>query len=114
MRLGLFGGVAGLFVAFAGTRAILLLAFRGADFVPIQTAPSLPILGFCLLLSLLTGVVFGVVPAWISSQFNPVEALRGANRSTGSRNTLPQKSLVVLQAALSLVLLVYAGLLTKS
>jgi predicted permease len=114
MLLGLFGGVAGLFVAFAGTRAILLLAFRGADFVPIQTAPSLPILGFCLLLSLLTGIVFGVVPAWISSQFNPIEALRGANRSTGSRNTLPQKSLVVLQAALSLVLLAYAGLLTKS
>ena len=112
--LALLGGAAGMFVAFAGTRAILLMAFRGANFVPIQTAPSLPVMGFAFLLSLLTGIVFGVAPAWISARFEPAEILRGANRSTGNRSTLPQKSLVVLQAALSLVLLAYAGVLTKS
>ncbi len=112
--LGLLGGAAGLFVAFAGTRAILLLAFRGANFVPIQPSPSPEVLGFAFVLSLLTGIVFGVVPAWISAQFEPAEILRGANRSTGNRSTLPQKSLVVLQAVLSLVLLTYAGVLTKS
>jgi predicted permease len=112
--LALLGGAAGLLVAFIGVRAILLLAFRGASFVPIQAAPSLLVLGFAFLLSLLTGIVFGVAPAWISARFEPAGILRGANRSTGNRSTLPQKSLVVLQAALSLVLLAYAGVLTKS
>ncbi len=112
--LALFGGAAGLAFAFLGTRAILLLAFRGAKFVPIQAAPSLPVLAFAFGLSLLTGILFGVVPAWISARFEPAEVLRGANRSTGNRSTLPQKSLVVFQAALSLVLLAYAGILTKS
>ncbi|HYL73439.1 MAG TPA: ABC transporter permease [Bryobacteraceae bacterium] len=114
LLLALLGGAAGIFVAFAGTRAILMLAFRDASYVPIQASPSLPVMGFAFLLSLVTGIVFGAVPAWISARFDPAEALRGANRSTGNRSTLPQKSLVVLQAALSLVLLVYAGLLTKS
>jgi len=112
--LALLGGAAGLFVAFAGTRAILLVAFHGASFVPIEPSPSIPVLGFALLLSLLTGIVFGVVPAWISAHFEPADVLRGANRSTGHRSTMPQKSLVVLQAALSLVLLAYAGILTSS
>jgi len=112
--LGLVGGAAGLAVAFIGTRAILLLAFRGANFVPIDAAPSLPVLGFAFGLSLLTGIIFGVVPAWISARIEPAEVLRGANRSTGNSSALPQKSLVVFQAALSLVLLAYAGILTKS
>jgi predicted permease len=112
--LALLGGAAGLAVAYIGTRAILLLAFHGSTFVPIQATPSLPVLGFAFLLSLLTGIVFGVIPAWTSVHVEPAEVLRGANRSTGNRSSLPQKSLVVLQAALSLVLLAYAGILTKS
>src|SRR5579884_2717011 len=46
------GGVAGLFVAFAGARAILLIAFRGAHYIPINPTPSLAVLGFAFLLSL--------------------------------------------------------------
>ena len=112
--LACLGGLAGLAVAYAGTRTILSLAFPDALHLPIQASPSLPVLGFAFLLSLVTGVVFGIVPAWITSHSDPAEALRGVNRSTRDRGSLPQKSLIVFQAALSLVLLVSAGLLTKS
>ena len=112
--LACLGGLAGLAVAYAGTRTILSLAFPDALNLPIQASPSLPVLGFAFLLSLVTGIVFGIVPAWITSHSDPAEALRGANRSTRDRGALPQKSLIVFQAALSLVMLMSAGLLTKS
>lgn len=112
--LACLGGLAGLVVAYAGTRTILSLAFPDSPHIPIEASPSLPVLGFAFLLSLVTGVVFGIVPAWITSHSDPAEALRGINRSTRDRSSLPQKSLIVFQAALSLVLLVGAGLLTKS
>ena len=112
--LACLGGLAGLAVAYAGTRTILALAFPDAPNLPIDTSPSLPVLGFAFLLSLVTGIVFGIVPAWITSHSDPAEALRGVNRSTRDRGSLPQKSLIVFQAALSLVLLISAGLLTKS
>ncbi len=80
--LACMGGLAGLAVAYAGTRTILALAFPDAVHLPIEASPSLPVLGFAFLLSLLTGVVFGIVPAWITSHSDPAEALRGVNRST--------------------------------
>ena len=112
--LSCIGGAAGLAVAYAGTRTILSLAFPDATHLPIQASPSLPVLGFAFLLSLITGMVFGIVPAWITSHSDPAEALRGVNRSTRDRASLPQKSLIVLQAALSILLLIGAGLLTTS
>jgi predicted permease len=112
--LSCLGGLAGLFVAYIGTRTILSLAFPEATNLPIDANPSLPVLAFAFLLSLITGVVFGIVPAWITSHSDPAEALRGINRSTKDRASLPQKSLIVFQAALSLALLVGAGMLTKS
>jgi len=114
LLLAALGGIAGLGVAFAGTRAIVGLAFRGASFVPIDPNPSLPVLAFTALVCLLTGAVFSVVPAVIASRTNPAEPMRGAGRATRDRHASPQRSLVVLQAALSLVLLAGAGLLTQS
>jgi predicted lysophospholipase L1 biosynthesis ABC-type transport system permease subunit len=108
------GGLAGLYVAFAGARAILALAFRGAQYVPISPNPSLPVLGFAFALSLVTGMVFGVAPALATSRCQPGEALAGAGRATRDRSSLPRKSLVVVQVALSLALLTAAGLLTAN
>lgn len=112
--LALMGGVAGTVVAYMATRGILLVLFRGASYVPIDASPSLPILTFAFVLSLLTGILFGIAPALVTSHSNPVEALRGANRSTQDHSALPQKTLVIFQAAFSLVLLAMAGLVTQS
>jgi predicted permease len=112
--LSVTGGIIGIAIAYLGARLILTLAFPNAMQMPIQTNPSPVILGFAFVLSLRTGVIFGIVPAWISSHANPAEALRGMNRSTGDRSLLPQKALIVLQASLSLVLLVGAGLMTET
>src|SRR6185369_13658187 len=91
------------------------LVFRAAPNNPISATPSLPVLGFAFLLSLVTGVFFGVAPAWSASRADPAGALRGgAGRSAAARSSMPQRSLVVLQAAVSVVLLVGAGLMVKT
>jgi predicted permease len=112
--LSVLGGAAGLIVAFLGVKLMVALTFHDAKFVPIDATPSLPVLAFAFVLSLLTGALFGTAPAWFASHSEPVEALRGANRSTHDRSSLPQKILVIFQATLSVVLLAGAGLLTRS
>jgi predicted permease len=115
VTLGLVGGAASLFVAYAGTSLILHLAFSGPDsYVPIDATPSMPVLAFAFAVSLLTGILFGIAPAWMTSHAEPVEALRGANRSTSHGAKLPQKALVVTQAAISLVLISAAVMLAQS
>jgi predicted permease len=112
--LSCIGGLAGLAVAYAGSRTILALAFPDATNLPIEASPSPLILLFAFAISLVTGMLFGAGPAWLSSHAQPAEVLRGVNRSTRDRSSLPQKSLVVFQAALSLVLLAGAILMTRS
>lgn len=114
VTLALTSGLFGLVIAYLGARTMIALAFHSATFTPISAEPSWPVLGFAFAVSLLTGIVFGVIPAWLSSHSEPAEALRGANRSTRDQSTLPQKLLVVGQAAISLALLACAGLLTMS
>jgi macrolide transport system ATP-binding/permease protein len=108
------GGLVGLFVAYLGTRMLLALAFPGADNLPIQASPSLPVLAFACGLSLVTGILFGVAPACIAAQAEPADALRSGSRASSGGASLLQRGLVVLQAALSLVLLVGAGLFSRS
>jgi putative ABC transport system permease protein len=115
--LAVIGGAFGIAVAYAGTRLILYLAFDAGgpnNYVPIHATPSWAVLLFTLGISALTGILFGIAPAWITSHADPVEALRGANRSVGGGRSWVQKSLVVVQAAMSLVLLSAAALLGQS
>jgi predicted permease len=111
--LALLGGVLGIAVAFAGTRGILHLAFQKGN-IAINAAPSWPVLGFTFAVSLITGIAFGVAPAWMTAAADPADALRSGTRLTGGSGNWTQKSLVVAQAALSLVLLCAAGLLVQS
>jgi macrolide transport system ATP-binding/permease protein len=115
--LSCLGGLAGLAVGYAGSHVILTLVFPDAKNMPIEASPSIVVLGFAFAVSLVTGILFGAAPAWLSSNAQPAEALRGsggAGRSTRDRSSLPQKVLVIFQAALSLVLLMGAVLMTKS
>ena len=115
--LAIIGGAFGCGVAYAGTRLILYLAFEVGgpnNFVPVSPTPSTPVLLFALGVSILTGIIFGTAPAWMTSHADPVEALRGANRSVGGGRSWAQKSLVIAQAAMSLVLLSAAALLAQS
>ncbi|HKW00255.1 MAG TPA: ABC transporter permease [Vicinamibacterales bacterium] len=108
------GGAAGILVAYLGARVIVATAFRGATFIPIDTAPSPAILGFAMVMTLFAAAIFTTMPAWIMSKTNPMDALRGSGRSTADRAALPRQGLVILQVAVSLVLIIGAGLLTRS
>jgi len=114
ITLGLLGGSLGVGVAYVGTRLMLHLAFPVKNnYVPIEATPSWPVLLFALAAAVVTGILFGIAPAWMASHSDPIEALRGANRSVGTRSWA-QKSLVIAQAAASLVLLSAAALLGQS
>jgi putative ABC transport system permease protein len=117
VTLAAMGGALGIAVAYAGTRLILRLAFENGgpnNYVPISATPSLPVLLFTLAISVLTGIIFGIAPAWVTSNADPVEALRGANRSVGGGRSWAQRSLVIAQGAVSVVLLSAAALLGQS
>jgi predicted permease len=117
VMLAVIGGALGIAVAYAGTRLILHLAFQIGgpnNYVPIDPTPSWTVLLFTLGMSVLTGVIFGIAPAWMTSHAKPVEALRGASRSVGVQRSWAQKSLVIAQAAMSVVLLSAAALLGQS
>lgn len=108
------GGLVGLLVAYGGVRMLLALAFPDAKYIPIDAVPSTAVLAFAFGLTLLTGILFGIAPAWIASRTEPAQALRAGMRAPGGGATLLQRGLVVVQAGLSLLLLVGAGLFAKS
>jgi len=113
--LAVFGGVLGLVIVVWGTdglRAMLPAGFpRVAD-----VSVDVPVLIFAMLASIATGLVFGVVPALRSARVDLTSALNdGGRRTIGDRKSRRARSaLVVAQVALALVLLVAAGLLTRS
>jgi predicted permease len=108
------GGAVALAVSYAGARMLLTLAFPGEQHVPISASPSAEVLGFAVGVSILTGVLFGVAPALMGSKAPPADALRSGTRTTTGGASLLQRGLVVVQAALSVVLLVGAGLFAQS
>ena len=112
--LSSIGGLLGLAVSYLGAHALLALAFPGQHNMPINAAPSPLVIGFAFVLSLATGVLFGLAPAMMAARTQPAEALRANARTTALGASLLQRALVVLQAALSLVLLVAAGLFAQS
>jgi predicted permease len=112
--LAIAGAIAGLVVAVGSARLLLSLAFAGATIVPIDTSPSPMVLAFASALALLTGIVFGAAPAWFATRTDPIDALRGAGRSTGDHSSYARTALLVVQATLSVVLVAGSTMLARS
>ncbi|MFC1530007.1 ADOP family duplicated permease [Gemmatimonadota bacterium] len=112
--LALLGGFLGVVIAFAGTK--ILVSFMPVDFPRLaEIGVNGPVLIFTLLLSLLTGLVFGLVPALQAARVDPASTLNEAGRHTaGRKHNLTRRILVVIETAMALILLTGAGLLIRS
>jgi len=109
------GGVAGVIIAWWGSRTLVLMASDGPDGLPLNVSPNGRILVFTVVASLLSAVVFGVAPALRAAHVEPNNSLKSGR--SGSMNALQSplgKLLVISQVALSLVLLVGAGLFVRT
>jgi len=114
LLLSIAGGIAGLLVAVGAARLLLALAFAGTTFLPVDTRPAPMVLAFAFGLALLTGLVFGAAPAWFATRTDPIDALRGAGRSTRDHSSFARNVLLVVQATLSVVLVAGSTMLARS
>jgi len=112
--LALVGGILGILVASMGMQGLIALAFPGAAYVPVATAPSASVLLFAALLAIITGMLFTGAPAWAMARTPPLAALAGIGRGGQGKLFVPRRSLVIVQVALSFVMLTSAGLLASS
>ena len=110
--LALAGGAVGAVLAWWGTRGLVALA---PDRIPgLHTVRvDLRVLGVSIMASLVTGLLFGLVPALSSTRVSPAIVLRSGGQSAGGRGRL-QRMMIAAELALSVVLLVGAALLSRS
>jgi predicted permease len=115
MALSAIGGAAGVAVAVAMTRGLLALAPTEGSPLLIRAEPDARILLFTLALTILTGLIFGLVPALRASRPDPWVTLKDTVGSVaGSGSLYLRKGLVVAQVTLSFLLLFGAGLFVRS
>ena len=111
--LALIGGVIGVGLSWWGVRLLLVMASDGPEAVPVDAAPNLRVLGFTIGVSALCAIVFGTAPALRATRVEPNTSLKGGKTLNALRNPLG-KAFVVAQVALSLLLLVGAGLFVRT
>jgi len=109
------GGIGGVLIGSWGLD--LLLASLARDWIPRadEIALNLPVLFATGVMALFTGLVFGLYPAWRATKIDAIDSLRdGSKGSSGLQSVRLRGALVVAQIALTMVLLVCAGLVWKS
>jgi predicted permease len=113
--LAALGGAVGVLFAFWGKSALVALADKDTGILPngVNLNLNWRVLVFTLAVSLLTGVLFGLAPAWRATSLDLTTALKQSRRTTGAVSRL-SKGLIVAQVALSLLLLVGAGLFIRT
>jgi putative ABC transport system permease protein len=113
--LALMGGALGAFLAIWGVQLLVALS---ADNLPptAQVKIDATVLGFTLIVSLITGVLFGLAPALRTMKLDLCNSLKEGGRSVGEgmQRNLMRSSLIVIESAVAVVLLVGAGLLVRS
>jgi len=116
--LSFAGGMLGLGVAFAATRALIAFVGQGSSYIAMNPAPDSMVLLFTLGISLFTGLLFGLAPAILASRTGTASNLsagsRTAQSSGGKSSRFWPKALVTAQVMLSLLLLVGAGLFLRT
>ena len=111
--LAFLGGTLGVVLAWWGTQALEAWL---ANFLP-RVNPigvSLPVLGFAVALAAVSGLAFGLAPAWQTGRVDLLEALKEGSHQATSGGHRWRQGLVALEVALALVLAINAGLLVKS
>jgi predicted permease len=116
LLLAVLGGAVGVVFALWSSRLLVALLSSSSRSVWLDLSINGRVLGFTMLLATLTGVLFGLAPAWTATRLAPQSAMRQAGRAIAEGHTRfnAGKVLVSAQVALSLVLLVGAGLLLGS
>jgi predicted permease len=115
LLLAILGGAVGVLFAFWGKNVLMALTDNETGLLPKGAEPVLNwrVLVFTLAVSLLTGVLFGFVPAWRATSLDLNGTLKQSGRSTGRVSRL-SKALLVVQVAMSALLLVGAGLFIRT
>jgi predicted permease len=115
MLLAILGAVAGTTVAWKASVVLLNMAKPGPDPVPLSLTPDLTVLGFTLGIAVATALLFGMLPAFRATgvEFTPAHKDGRGSSSASTRGALA-RSIIVGQVALSVVLLVVAGLFVRS
>ncbi len=115
LLLASLGGALGVLFAFWGKSALVAVAGRDTRLLPpdIEINLNLRVLAFTVVISLLTGILFGLAPAWRATSPKLATAIKQGRRGAGTVSRL-SKGLVVLQVALSLLVLVGAGLFIRT
>jgi putative ABC transport system permease protein len=113
LMLALVGGLCGLLLAMWGTGFVEGV---GAKINPLLQTIQMDwrVLSFTLALSLITGIIFGLAPAWQTAKTDLSEALKEGGRNPGAGRNRLRSALVIVEVAMTLVLLVGAGLLIKT
>ncbi len=113
--LAALGGAVGVLFAFWGKSALLVLTDKDTGILPngVDLSLNWRVLAFTMTISLLTGVLFGLAPAWRTTSLDLTTTLKQSRRTTGVVSRL-SKGLVIGQVAMSLLLLIGAGLFIRT
>ena len=112
--LAALGGAAGLLFAPACLRALMAYLPQGSP-TSLDVAPDARVLAFTFIVSVITALLFGLLPAWQATRVDPIGAMKDQMGASAGRSRLTlNKSLVVTQVALSMFLLIGAGLFVRS
>ncbi|HEY7184415.1 MAG TPA: FtsX-like permease family protein, partial [Blastocatellia bacterium] len=113
--LSLLGGAAGLLFARVFLSGLITYLPHYPQKTTLDVSPDARVLAFTLLVSVLTGLLFGLAPAWQATRIHLTASLKDQTGASASRSRLTlNKALVVAQVALSLFLLIGAGLFARS